>query len=196
MQQNTSHGGVEARSAARTNLFLAATLHSADVAHPVIIRDLSATGARIETSLMTQAGDSVTLVRGGLSVDARITWQAERFCGLSFTSPVSIPAWMTNPVLLQGKRGRSRAAVDGELATPVHPEAGSGSVADELARISRSLGTVGQMLAHDPAVLLKHGSQLFSLGRAARTLAALAETMQDDAPQAPARTARPDELGA
>ena len=85
MQHSTSHCGVEPRSAARTNLFLAATLHSGDVAHPVRIRDLSASGARIETSVVREVGDAVTLVRGGLSVDARVTWRAERFCGLSFT---------------------------------------------------------------------------------------------------------------
>ena len=42
MQDGSSHSGVESRAAARTNLFLAATLISSGAGHPVKIRDLSA----------------------------------------------------------------------------------------------------------------------------------------------------------
>ena len=196
MQHNTSHCGVESRSATRTNLFLAATLHSGNVAHPVKIRDLSASGARIETSLVTEVGDAVTLVRGGLRVDARVTWRAERFCGLSFTAPVSIAAWMTHPVLLERNRMRPRVVLESEVAALAHSEEASGSVAAELARVSCWLGTFGQTLASDPVVLLKHGTELAKLRLAARTLGVLADTMQADAPQAPGRIGRADELRA
>ena len=197
MQHNRSRFGVESRSDVRTNLFLAAILHSAGTAHRVTIRDLSAAGARIETSLVPQVGDAVTLVRARLTIDARVTWRAKRFCGLSFTAPVSIPAWMANPVLLERERMRPRVALDREVASPVHCEAGkAGGVAEELARVSHRLGAIGHTLAGDPVVLFKHGTQLFRLRQAARSLAALADTLQADAPQAPARSGEPDELGA
>ena len=190
MQANSSHGAVESRAAARTNLFLAATMHSADTQHPVKIRDLSATGARIETSLVSEVGDAVTLVRGRLSVHARVTRSGARFCGLSFNSPVSIQAWMTNPVLLERQRGRPRVAVEGEVATLVHSEAEmAGSVAEELSRVSRWLGIFGQTLANDPEVVTKHGTQLYDLGLAARALAAFAESMQADVAETAANTA-------
>ena len=169
MQDGSSNGGVESRAAARTNLFLAATLVSAGAGHPVKIRDLSATGARIETSLALEVGAAVTLVRGGLRVDAHVGWHAARFCGLSFAAPVSVEDWKANPVSLQRQA----------TTTPVHGEAENAeSIAEELTRVSRWLEAFGHLLANDPQVVAKHGTQLFSLGLAARTLAALAETIQ------------------
>jgi hypothetical protein len=177
MQDGSSHSGVESRAAARTNLFVAATLIWSGAGHPVKIRDLSATGARIETSLALEAGQAVTLVRGGLRVEAEVGWKAERFCGLSFASPVSIEDWMTSPVNLQ--RQATPIAAGGGVAAPVHREAESAeSIAEELTRVSRWLEAFGHALANDPQVVFKHGTQLFSLGLAARRLAALAETIQ------------------
>lgn len=195
MQDNSPHRAVELRSAARTNLLLAATLHSADIGHPVKIRDLSATGARIETSLVTEVGTGVTLVRGRLSVDARVSWHAERFCGLSFTSPVSIQDWMTNPVILERRRGRPRVAIEGDVSdsAAAHSEVGKARAAEDLRRVSSLLGTLGEALASDPEVVLKHRIPLHNLGLAAQTLAALAKTMQADAPDPAARIGRRDQ---
>ena len=187
MQDGSSHSGVESRATARTNLFLAATLNSAGANHPVKIRDLSATGARIEISLAIAVGTAVTLVRGPLSVDARVGWHAERFCGLSFASPVSLEYWMANPVNLERMQRPPRILADDRVATPVHREAQNpGSIAEELARVSRSLEAFGQTLSSDPQVVFRHGTQLFRLGLAARALAALAETMRAESPESAA----------
>ena len=169
--------------AGRTNLFLAASLNFGDVGHKVKIRDLSATGARIETLLVPEAGAAVILARGRLSVEARVSWHAERFCGLSFAAPVSIQDWMTHPVILERRRGNPRiaAASDGPGAALVHSEAGqAGRLAEELTRVSRLLGTLGETRAGDPGVVFNHGTQLYNLGLAARSLAALATTIRAD----------------
>ncbi len=179
MQDGSSHGGVESRAAARTNLFLAATLISAEAGHPVKIRDLSATGARIETSLALEVGTAVTLVRGGLRVEARVGWHAKRFCGLSFASPVSIADWMANPANLERQPTPPPLEVPAAAATPLHRAAGNAeSPAEELMRISRWVEAFGQALSSDPQVVFKHGTQLFNLGLAARDLGALAKSMQ------------------
>ena len=189
MQDGSSHSGVESRAAARTNLFLAATVDLAGVGHPVKIRDLSATGARIETAFIPQVGAEVFLARGRLSVQARVSWKAERFCGLSFASPVSIEAWMSNPVNLDRQARPPLAAVKGELATTVHRDPdNTETVAEELMRVSRWLEAFGQTLANDSQVVFKHGTQLFSLGLAARALGALAETLQADSSQGAANS--------
>ena len=191
MQDGNSHGGVELRAAARTNLFMAATLSLAGVGHPVKIRDLSASGARIETLLALEVGAAVTLVRGGLSVQARVGWHAERFCGLSFASPVLPEDWMANPVNLQRQPRPLPVAVHGGVVTPIHQEPESPeSIAEELTRLSGWLEAFGHTLASDPQVVFKHGTQLFSLGLAARALAALAETIQVESSHSAANTGR------
>jgi len=179
MQDGSSHNGVESRAAARTNLFLAATLNSAGANHPVKIRDLSATGARIETFLVLQVGAAVTLVRGPLSVHAQVGWHAERFCGLSFAAPVSTEDWMANPINLQRQPWSPGLPIRAAVATPVRWQVESAeSVAEQLSRVSRWLVAFGHALATDPNVVFKHGSELFNLGLAARDLRAMAETMQ------------------
>jgi hypothetical protein len=194
MRDGSSQGGVESRASARTNLFLAATLGSAGANHPVKIRDLSATGARIETSVALKVGGAVTLVRGALSIDARVGWRAERFCGLSFAAPVSIEDWMANPVTLQRPPGSPGLSTQALVATPVRWTGDGGSVADELGHASRWLAGFGQSLGTDPHVVFNHGSELFSLGLVARALGAMAETMQAEAfasEPSPGRQRRP-----
>ena len=183
MQDGNLHDGVESRAAARTNLFVAATLISHDVSEAVKIRDLSETGARIETSQDLEVGAAVTLVRGALSVHARVGWYSMRFCGLSFASPVSIADWMANPVNLD--REEKPPWVDLEL----HRAAGkSETPAQELARVSRWLEAFAHTLSNDPQVVFKHGTQLFSLGLAARALGALAESMPAELSRSAAKT--------
>ena len=191
MQNGSSQSGVESRAAARTNLFLAATVNLAGVEHPVKIRDLSATGARIETAFVPQVGADVALVRGRLSVQARVSWHAGRFCGLSFASPVSIENWMANPVKPERQLRPPLAEVEGGVATPVRPKAERAeSIAEELSRVSRWLEAFGQTLASDPQVVFKYGTQLFSLGLAARALGALGEAVQEEFSQGAASTRR------
>jgi hypothetical protein len=178
MQDGSSQSRVESRAAARTNLFLAATLISSGAGHPVKIRDLSAIGARIETSLALEVGAAVVLVRGGLRVESRVGWHAARFCGLSFAAPLSIEDWMANPVNLD-RQATPPVAVGGGVAAQVdREEPHAESIAEELTRVSRWLEAFGHTLANDPQVVFKHGTQLFSLGLAARSLAALAEAIQ------------------
>ena len=180
MQDSSSKRAVEARAAARTNLFMAATLISADASHVVKIRDLSEIGARIETSLPIEVGAAVTLVRGTLSVHARVGWHAQRFCGLNFASPVSVQDWIASPVNAE----REAVAPLAELEI-VGTARNAESPGEELTRISRWLEAFGQTLSNDPQVVFKHGTQLFSLGVAARALGALARTMHAESSQDP-----------
>src|SRR5687768_11011127 len=166
MQETTSHRGVESRSAARTNLFLAATLNSGGADRPVKIRDLSATGARIETSQTPEVGSAVILVRGGLSVGARIGWHAGRFCGLSFASRVSIQDWMGNPGVPKGPPGHPTMAAGGDMPSAARMAIDTGKagrIAADLARVSHLLGSLGETLSGDPAVVFKYGTQLHNL---------------------------------
>jgi hypothetical protein len=149
----------------------------------VKIRDLSETGARIETATSFEVGAAVTLVRGALSVRARVGWHAQRFCGLSFASPVSIHDWMANPANSDREAKPPWAELElqgaaGEIESP----------AEELLRVSQWLEAFGQMLSSDPQIVFKHGTQLFSLGLAARARGALAKTNHAKAPHDTSKT--------
>ena len=200
MQENSlPDGRVEARATLRTNLFMAATLHAANVTTPIKIRDLSIAGAQIETSLLPDVGSAVTLVRGRLSVHGHVAWCAGRRCGLHFSSQISVQDWMTNTVNQEQQRVDHVVAMVKAGAVPLAPPASRGAgqaegVADDLKRVSQLLECLSEALASDPAVIAQHGITLQNLDIAMQTLTVLAEAMQADAPDAAVTAARLNEL--
>lgn len=161
---------------------MAATLHAADGAHPVKIRDLSAAGAQLESSLLPEVGTEITLARGRLSVPGRVTWCAGRRCGVKFTSPISVPDWMANPLIRQQERVDHVVALVKAGAVPVEMSDQRKSVtselfAEDLRQVARLLDILGDALAGDPTIVVKHGIQLQNLDIAVQTLATLAETI-------------------
>jgi len=200
MQENTlPSGGPEARVVVRVNLFMAATLHASGVATQVKIRDLSAQGAQIESSLLPEVGSAISLSRGLLSAEGHVTWCTERRCGLHFSAPISVQDWMANPVNRQQQRVDHVVALVKSgavpLVAPVHRVAGAaGGVAEDLMRVSQLLESLGDALANDPAIIAQHGTALQNLDIAMQTLTVLAETMQKGAPADAKSIARLDEL--
>lgn len=180
----------ETRSTARTNLFLAATVHSGGRSHPVKIRDLSAGGARIDSSFHSEVGAALTLVRGRLSAPAHVTWLDGDRCGLQFSSPVSVQEWMTNPVSLDQLRvdhfvSLARTGA-GELAAPVSRDVAMPQrMAPDLWRVSRLLEDLGEALAGDSATVGRHHVKLQNLDVAIQTLTALAKALQAGAAPGP-----------
>ena len=200
MREDAPPDGVaEVRATARTNLFMAATLHAADVAHPVKIRDLSAAGAQIESSLLPEVGSEVTLARGRSSVQAHVTWCADRRCGLQFTTPISVPDWMASPLNQQQRRvdelvaAAQAGAVSLEVAAQ-HNAVTPALAAEDLRRVSRLLEVLGDALAGDPATVVKHVIQLQNLDITLQTLAAMVETIESDGVGCEAGLARLAEL--
>jgi hypothetical protein len=192
-------GASEARAAARTNLFMAATLLVDGVAYSVTIRDLSTAGAKIESSLPLEIGSEATLSRGAHSVQCRVSWCTNRRCGLHFTSPVLVREWMASPVNQQQQRvDHVVAAVKAGAApfeVPAAPKAATrADAAEDLKRVSLVLEILGDALASDPAVVKEHGVHLQNLDIALQTLTVLAVTMQTDDPECAASAARLAEL--
>jgi hypothetical protein len=198
LENSLPDGSPDGRAAARTNLFMAATLIAADGEHPVKIRDLSAVGAQVESALVPEVGSVMTLVRGQLSVPCEVSWRAERRCGLKFLSPISVQTWMANPLNREQQRVDRLVAVvkAGAVpdAAPAQPQAATAVVADDLRRVARLLENLGDALASDPAMVTAHGIELQSIDIALQTLTVLIETMRTDAPEIGASMARLDGL--
>ena len=200
MQENTlPSGGPEARVAVRVNLFMAATLYASGVTTEVKIRNLSATGAQIETSLLADIGTAITLTRGHLTMPGHVTWCTERRCGLHFSAPISVQDWMANPVNREQQRVDHVVALVKAgavpLAEPAHRVAGAVcGVAEDLMRVSHLLERLGDALVGDPAIVAQHGTALQNLDIAMQTLTVLAETMQKGPPADAKSIARLDEL--
>ena len=55
---------------------------------PIIIADLSRTGALICGAMLPPRGERVALLAQGLDVTATVVWHREQSCGLSFHAPI------------------------------------------------------------------------------------------------------------
>ena len=96
----------EARSAPRTHLFVAASLLSDAGSAPVNIRNMSQTGALIDSPVIPEVGSAVVLKRGSLQIAGRVAWKAEQKGGVAFCSATCVSDWMSR------KAGSGQERVD------------------------------------------------------------------------------------
>ncbi|MEO5612323.1 MAG: PilZ domain-containing protein [Sphingomicrobium sp.] len=189
------------RGSVRVNLFMAATLHAAGVEAAVKIRDLSASGAQVETPLLPEVGAPMTLTRGRLSVRGVVAWCAEPRCGLKFSSNITVKDWMANPVNREQSRvdhivTAVKAGVVPLTAASTRAAAPADGAAQDLECVAKLLESLGDALASDPAVIAQHGIALQNLDIAIQTLTVLAEMLPTGSPADSARRVRLTELRA
>jgi hypothetical protein len=97
-------GSNEGRRYERTHLFLAASLHSEAGSCPVHVRNISASGALIEGSIIPDQGDKLILRRGSLGASASMVWKNGRKAGIAFSSIIPVSDWMARqPSAHQGR---------------------------------------------------------------------------------------------
>lgn len=173
----------DARTIARTNLFLAAIMHGDGFSAPVKVRNMSATGALVEAAAMPEKGAAVQLVRGSLAIAGEVVWSSEGRCGLHFSSLVSVREWLAPPA------NRDQQRVDDAvrlLKSGVIPlasvagtakSAGSGQFEADLRAVARLLEALTEQLISNEATLLAHGDELQTLDIAVQTLDAVAGAM-------------------
>ena len=154
----------------RTHLFLVATLYAGSASMAVRVRNLSPTGALVEAQQLPTAGSAIMLRRGLLEASGKVAWVRAGRAGLSFATPVTVSAWLpTKEAARQAKVDQIAFGVKNagpvgtalvSVADPVFmsPEA---AIAD-LIRLRAELDHMGDLLAHDMAVVANHPEiQLF-----------------------------------
>lgn len=154
---------VDSRRQPRTHIFVAAALCSNAGSSPVHIRNMSASGALIESPLLPQPGARVVLRRGSLEAAGTIAWQVDRRAGIAFDATVQVSAW------LSGKRAGHQDRVDQMIADiRGGPLAGQGgtlrpiarsvdhSLESELLLLRMDLDNLGSALITDPNLIAAH----------------------------------------
>ena len=172
---------------ARTNLFLAAMLRAGATGQLVRIRNLSATGARIEATLPPLVGVAVTLQRGSDMIGGKVMWVEGKACGLAFDQRISVEAWIdTVRVGPAGQQSVERrvTAIRGDYQ-PVpgvgpEPEQRADQACD-LALLARLIDHLGDRLAEDARLVAAHGQALQALDLAGQLLRGMADDRQPQA---------------
>lgn len=178
----------------RKNLMLAATIAAAEVSAPVRIRNLSEAGAMIDGAALPEPGSTLVLTRLELSVQASVVWNRDGRCGLKLANRIVVDDWIagvrrtrTTGNLGQLRVDQVQAAVRSGAALPVDPaphavpvvEAGAldRRIAGELSDLKRMLDEVGEALADDVDILMRHEQALQRFDIAVQTIQYLADLM-------------------
>jgi hypothetical protein len=151
----------DGRSELRTHIFVGATLWSDDGSVPVSIRNMSPTGALLDSPVLPQPGTTVVLKRGSLEIAGRIAWQAGRRGGVAFFAIVCVDDWISR------KAADSQARVDRivseyragspspMVAADAEPSPGNMLTADLLA-LRAELAQLGMSLIGDVVLVANH----------------------------------------
>ena len=145
----------------RTHLFVIATLYSDSGSAPVHVRNMSPSGALIESAVLPELGTKVRLKRGSLQASGRIVWKAGRKAGVSFAGNVHVADWMLKTPSPQERVDRiiSDYKANGQHAqaapeSSCHDE--DGSVRSELALLRAELTQLGNLLSNDVILVATH----------------------------------------
>jgi hypothetical protein len=170
--------GAEARGSRRTNLLLSATAEFGGLSSPIRIRNVSETGAMLEGAHLPGKGARLWVIRTGIKVAATVAWASNGKVGVQFDEPVPVERWgggKPRPIDLSGLRDQRRVdaiqqAVRAgqplpscDSAAPTDCDAPgqlNARIAEELDYVSRLIESLGDQLAADPAILMKHSKVL------------------------------------
>lgn len=95
---------IEARRLARSSMFVSAVMIVGDNKAPVKIRNMSANGAMVESTLAASLGAKVQLLRGSRVAEGTIVWVSKNRLGLRLEPEVLVKDWLASPA----KAGQDR----------------------------------------------------------------------------------------
>lgn len=185
--------GDVAHRAPRKNLFLMASLAVAGASHPVRVRNLSATGALVESARLPAAGSDLVLRRGSVEAVGTLVWTADQRGGVRFAQPIRLADWIPggaadHQLEIDPSAAPTRAdIVDIAQAPPPADNVGSpvtARIADELAFVARRLETLGADLADEPPIVVRHAAKLQELDIAVQILGHLSRVLVAPSPDA------------
>ena len=184
------------RFAARTHLFLSATIRFGAVSAAIRVRDLSASGARIEGSRLPAVGSAAHITRGALDASGTIMWRDSKGCGFRFDIRLPLDEWMPARAYHEQQTVDDRvAAVRSDnverTGKPSATESGPKSLrdalpqrmAEELAYVGRLLESLGDGLCQEKMIVLRHGDKLQDLDNAGQILGHVAALLVADHPE-------------
>ena len=159
------------RSQNRSNVFLSASLAAGDGSLPIRVRNLSASGALVDGTSLPSAGTMIRLVRGALSAEAVVAWQANGQAGIRFVREIDVAAWVSRP----GHPGQQR--VDDAFAALRQSKplsSARGQSLPSLGCIRTELDAICARIAASPGMTVELGEELVRLDALARAVDRLA----------------------
>jgi hypothetical protein len=181
METSANDSATDRRIENRSSLYLAASLYCDGCANPVKIRNISSTGALLESSATFEPGSLVQLVRGPLIVHALVAWTDDGKLGLNFSGSIDVEHWrktVNNPEQ-QRVDDIVRLVKAGAIPLPIGAATCDkrlelGGPSPDLERASILLRRLGDRLARDCIVVASYPGELQNLDIAIQVIDAVA----------------------
>ncbi len=176
------------RADVRNNMFVRAVLYGDGGSAPVRIRNMSRSGALIESSDIPTEGLNVRLSRGSLSVRGHIAWRRDNRAGIRFDTTIEVSDWLprgSKPTgqqrvdeMVHACRTSGRDGVEGPAA-PI--TANQAEAIRQLLDCRDTLNAVAEELAGDTAIAVGHPAALQTIDVTAQMLEKLASRLAGSA---------------
>ena len=137
---------------------MAASLNADGGSSPVNIRNMSPSGALIESAVLPEVGDRLLLKRGLLQAAGVIVWRDGRRAGVKLEAAICVADWMARHANAGQERVDALVAIIRQKA----PGAVAVSAAEvptieaELALLRSELAAMENALLEDPAIVAAH----------------------------------------
>jgi hypothetical protein len=170
----------DSRRHPRVDTSFSAALHVATEHTTARVRNLSLSGAMLESSLAPATGDPVHLVRGDLCAEGTIIWCSDGRCGVEFIAEIALDDWLAPPSNAEQARiDEIVAAIKAGGAAPQAAGAGAptrargqspSTLADDLQMVCALLVALKADLSGSALTVTRHGSEMQYLDQAMEML--------------------------
>lgn len=183
---------------ARKNLMLAASIEGGAANRPVRIRNLSASGAMIDGAVLPAKGSRFMLRRLEMQIGARVVWNADGRCGITFDETIVVDEWIAGTRRLGNEQHFGQARVDQvqaalrsgapAVAQPPAPPSVSALrrresdslIGQEIMLVKHMLDRISSELSEDIEVLMRHERALQNCDIASAILDLVAKVVAAD----------------
>jgi hypothetical protein len=175
-------------------MFIAATLCWEQHRNPVKLRNMSATGALVESAVVPPSGARVHLIRGSFSATGKVVWTSKNRCGVHMADRINVRDWLAPPANKEQQRVDQMVTLikAGNIPLPASSlgERESSSAApqsltpdrltSDLRLLARLIEETGDNLASEPQTLALHAGKLQNLDIALQMISAICSELMPD----------------
>lgn len=174
----------------RTRMFITASLSSAATTGSVRVRNLSVSGALLESDDLPPVGARIKLRKGDLSATGKIVRLDGRLAGVHFERPITPVDWLPNKArsqlmvdtafqtikpLYEGGPPKENAALNSRAEARALPS--SEASRDEIEGIAEMLDALADQMSEDPAIIASYLDKLQVLDVASQKLRKLGRSL-------------------
>lgn len=182
------HEAENARLHPRSSMFLSALMIAGREQSPVKVRNMSPTGAMLESTLTTPPGARIKLVRGRLLAEGTTVWTSRNRHGVRFDVEVSVKDWLAGPAKVEQDRvddivslikaGRVMPQMGGaEPGIDTEARQSDEQSANDIKTVVNLILDLEDDLASSAETLMRHEAKLQNLDIAMQMLRAIAQQL-------------------